>query len=589
MKLYFGCLVANLTVALVTRAPAAMPQDNPQVQRLHQLFEREWDRQMRASPVRASSLGDRRFNDRWPDLSLDAIERRHRADEQALAELVKIDRASLPPSEQINYDLFKWQYRDRLEAHRFHEYLFPLNQLGGIQTTGDLTESLRFSTIKDYEDWLKRLQAFGTFMDQTIALLQQGLKEGRTLPKVAADRIPQQIVHNVVVDPTQSSFYAPFKLPPPNLNKAAVAALQAEASRTIASAVVPAFERMQKFFDEVYLPHCRTSPAVTTLPDGKAYYAYLVRHFTSTDLTPEQVHELGLEKMAEVRRRMLDIIKEVGFNGTFQDFLNHLRTNPEFYYSNPEDLLEAYKAEAKTIDPLLVNQFGRLPRIPWGVKPIPVDQAPNTYPAYSSPPAADGSRAAYMFVNLYKPETRPKYEIPVLTCHEGRPGHALQLSLAAELTNLPNFRRFGYFNAYGEGWALYTEMVCGEMGLYDDPYKRFGALSYQMWRAVRLVVDTGIHDYGMTREQAVQMFKDNTALSDQNIDTEVDRYIAWPGQALSYMIGQIKIQELRKRAEEKLGSRFSARDFHDLILENGTLPLSVLEAVVDRRLGSKSK
>ncbi len=589
MKLYSGCLVAFLAAAPVMRAPAAMQQDNPQVQRLHRLFEREWDRQMRSEPARASSLGDRRFNDLWTDLSLDAIERRHEGDKQAFAELAKIDRASLPSSEQINYDLFKWLYRDRLESYRFHEYLFPLNQLGGIQTAGDLAQSLRFSTIKDYEDWLKRLQTFGTFMDQTIALLQQGLKEGRTLPKVAADRIPRQIVQNIVVDPTQSSFYAPFKLPPTNLDTAVFARLQADARQAVAGVVIPAFERLRKFFDEVYLPHCRTSPAVTTLPDGKAYYAYLVRHFTSTDLTPEQVHELGLKKIAEIHREMRDLIKEVGFNGSFQDFLNHLRTNPAFYYSKSEDLLEAYRAQAKTIDPLLVNQFGRLPRIPWGVKPIPADEAPNTYPAYSFPPAADGSRAAYMYVNLYKPETRPKYEIPVLTCHEGQPGHALQLSLAIELTNLPNFRRFGYFNAYGEGWALYTEVVCGEMGLYDDPYKRFGALSYQMWRAVRLVVDTGIHVYGMTRGQAVQMFKDNTALSDQNISTEVDRYIAWPGQALSYLIGQIKIQELRKRAEEKLGSRFSAKDFHDLILENGALPLSVLEAVVDSRIDSKSK
>ncbi len=589
MKRCFWCLVAFLAVGPVTRASAAVSEDNPQVQRLHQLFEREWDRKMRSEPLRASSLGDRRFNDRWPDLSLDVVERRHGADEQALLELAKIDRASLPSSEQINYDLFKWLYRDKLESYRFHEYLFPLNQLGGIQTAGDATEWLRFSTIQDYEDWLKRLQSFGTFMDQTIALLQHGIKEGRTLPKVVADRIPQQIVRNIVAEPTQSTFYAPFKHPPTSLDASAIARLQADARRAVAGVVIPAFERMRKYFAEDYLPHCRTALAVTTLPDGKAYYEYLVRHFTSTDLTPEQVHELGLKKIAEIRQQMTGVIKETGFNGSFQDFLNHLRTNPIFYYTGSEDLLEAYKAEAKTIDPLLVNQFGKLPRIPWGVRPIPKDQAPNTYPAYSSPPAADGSRAAYMYVNLYKPESRPKYEIPVLTCHEGMPGHALQMSLAIELTNLPKFRQSAFFDAFGEGWALYTETLCGEMGLYEDPYERFGALSYQMWRAIRLVVDTGIHDYGMTRDQAVKMFRENTALSDQNINTEVDRYIAWPGQALSYMIGQIKIQELRKRAEEKLGNRFSAKEFHDLVLENGALPLSVLELVVDTRIDSKSK
>jgi len=278
---------------------------------------------------------------------------------------------------------------------------------------------------------------------------------------------------------------------------------------------------------------------------------------------------------------MLEALEDAGFHGTLEEFLHYLRTDPRFHYEDPQRLLEAYKAEAKTIDPLLVREFGHLPRIPWGVRPIPADQAPNTYPAYSDEPAADGSRAAYMSVNLYKPETRPLYEIPVLTCHEGRPGHALQLSLAAEMRALPAFRRFTYYNAYGEGWALYTETLCNEMGLYDDPYKRFGALSYQMWRAVRLVVDTGIHRYGMTRAQAVAMLEENTALTGQNIGTEVDRYIAWPGQALSYMIGEIEIERLRGQAEHRLGARFDIRQFHDVVLGSGSLPLDVLGRVVD--------
>jgi uncharacterized protein (DUF885 family) len=306
-----------------------------------------------------------------------------------------------------------------------------------------------------------------------------------------------------------------------------------------------------------------------------------VHHFTTTAMTPEQVHAVGVTKMAQIHAQMLRAMQDAGFHGSLQDFLHFLRTDPRFHYTSASDLLEAYKAEAKTIDPLLVTQFGRLPRIPWGVKPIPADQAPNTYPAYSENPAADGSRAAYMAVNLYKPETRPIYEIPVLTCHEGRPGHALQLSLAAERRDLPTFRRFVYYNAYGEGWALYTELLCGEMGLYDNPYKRFGALSYQMWRAVRLVVDTGIHRYGMTRAQAVDLLRENTALAQQNIDTEVDRYIAWPGQALSYMIGELKIQQLRANAEARLGERFDIKAFHDVVLYGGTLPLDVLQTVVD--------
>lgn len=480
----------------------------------------------------------------------------------------------------MSYDLFKWIYRDQLDSYNFHEYLFALNQLGGIQTVGDYSQSLRFTTLKDYQDWLKRLQTFAPYMDGTIALLQEGIKENRTMPRVVMDRIPQQIAMNIVEDPTKSEFYRPFTKMPDNIDAKTATQLQSEAKQAISTVVVPAFKRLQTFFNDDYLPHCRVTLAASSLPDGKAYYAYVVRHFTTTDMTPEQVHELGLKKVAEIHQQMLGIIKQVDFKGSFQDFLHYLRADPQFYYTNPDDLLEAYKAEAKTIDPLLVTEFMHLPRIPWGVKVIPADQAPDTYPAYSYPPAADGSRAAYMYVNLYKPETRPKYEIPVLTCHEGRPGHALQLSLATELTDLPKFRRFAYFNAYGEGWALYTEVLCGEMGLYDTPYKQFGGLSYQSWRAVRLVVDTGIHYYGWTRQQAVDYMKENTALTDQNIGTEVDRYIAWPGQALCYMIGELTILKLRTQAEHKLDDKFNIKTFNDEVLANGSLPLSVLETEV---------
>ena len=577
-------------LACLAGLPSMAADDSASVA-LHKLFDREWDRDMRENPISASDLGDYRFNDLWPDTSMQAINASHDADQQALKDLAAINRDALSPQDKVSYDLFKWTYTDRLDSYRFHEYLFPLNQLGGIQTAGDIaTQSLHFASLKDYQDWLKRLQTFGPYMDQTIALLQQGVDEQRVLPRVVADRIPQQITDNLVTDVTKSPFYAPFAKRPaqPAIDDAAWAKMQDDAKTAITGTVLPAYQRLQAFFNGTYLPHARTALAVTTIPDGKAYYAYLVRHFTTTDMTPEQVHQLGLQKVAEIHKRMQDVIAQTHFKGSFADFLKYLRTNPRFYYKNPDDLLEAYKAEAKTIDPLLVKEFGHLPRVPWGISVIPADQAPNTYPAYSMQPAADGSRAAFMAVNLYKPESRPRYEIPVLTCHEGRPGHALQLSLAMEMTDLPKFRRFGYFNVYGEGWALYSETLCDEMGVYNnpktnkpDPYLEFGMLSYQMWRAVRLVVDTGIHYYGMSREDAVKMFQENTALNQQNIDTEVDRYIAWPGQALSYMVGEIHIQQLRKHAEEKLGPKFDLKGFHDVILENGTVPLAVLDIIVD--------
>ena len=589
----------SATPAVTGAAPAAASSAGTA---LHALFDREWERTMRESPLYASDLGDYRYNDKWPDASMAAIQRYHEEDQQALADLLMIDRNGLSHQDQVSYDLFKWQANDSNDSFRFHEYLFPLNQLGGIQTIGDIaTQSLRFETMKDYQDWLTRLRTFAPYMDQTIALLQQGVDEKRVLPKVVADRIPEQIADNIVDDVTKSPFYAPFKGDKPDFVDAGTwADMQAQAKDSITNVELPAFRKLQDFFKNTYLPNSRTALAVTTLPDGQAYYAYLVRHFTTTDETPQQVHEIGLAKVKEIHARMMQVIKESGFNGSFAAFLKYLRTDPKFYYKDPDELLEAYQAQAKSIDPLLVKEFGHEPRVPWGISVIPEDQAKNTYPAYSMPPSADGKRAAFMAVNLYKPETRPKYEIPVLTCHEGRPGHAMQIPLAMEMKDLPEFRRNGYYNVYGEGWALYSETLCDEMGVYNDPktgkpdpYKEFGMLSYQMWRAVRLVVDTGIHEYGMSREDAVKMFKENTALTDQNIGTEVDRYIAWPGQALSYMTGEIEIQRLRKQATDRLGKDPSGKDkidlraFHDVILENGTVPLSVLDGIVNDWVNSQ--
>ena len=579
-----ACLAAPATAAPATAASsgsAANGKSARAVAALHTLFDREWQREERENPVEASLRGDRRYDDSWPDRSLAAVDTSHRGDLAALAALARIDRAALPPAEQLNYDLFQWNYRDRLESWRFHEYVFPLNQLDGIQTSGDLTQSLRFATLRDFQDWVRRLERFGVYMDQTLSVLDQGVKEQRTLPRIIVERIVPQIAENIVADPEQSTFYEPFRKLPASIDPATARQLEARARSAISSVVLPAFRRMQRYFAGTYLPHARTALAVTTLPDGKAYYEYLVRHFTTTSMSPAEVHSLGVARMALIHAQMLAALNDAGFHGTLKEFLHYLRTDPRFHYNDPQRLLDAYKVEAKTIDPLLVKEFGHLPRIPWGVRPIPADQAPNTYPAYSDEPAADGSRPAFMSVNLYRPETRPIYEIPVLTCHEGRPGHALQLSLAAEMRDLPAFRRFHYYNAYGEGWALYTETLCDEMGLYDNAYKRFGALSYQMWRAVRLVVDTGIHEYGMTRAEAVAMLQENTALTDQNIGTEVDRYIAWPGQALSYMVGEIEIQRLRADAEHRLGSRFDIKDFHDVVLGSGSLPLDVLSRVVN--------
>jgi len=587
MKRILSVLAASSFCLLISGpiwAAADQSPDNQATIALHQLFKTAWQREMREHPLEASSDGFHEYDGEWPDVSLAAIAREHAENLQTLKDLAAIDRSQLAGEDQISYDLFKYRYEDRVGGYGFGDYLMPMNQLSGIQTLSTLTQTLRFDNTQDYENYIKRLQTLNVYMDQTIALLQEGVKRGMTEPQVVMKRIPHQIAANIVAKPDASAFYTPFKKMPEIIPAAEQERLRAAAKAAITDVLVPAYRKLQKYYDADYLPHCRTSIAAEALPDGKAYYVFQVRRYTTTDMTPEQIHQLGLQKVAQIHAEMEKVFKQVGFKGSYKDFLHYLRTNPRFYYKNPQDLLEAYRAAAKRVDPLLVQYFPiwLLPRVTYGVRPIPAALAPDTYPAYSVPPAGDGSVAGYMAVNLYKPDSRPKYDIQVLTCHEGRPGHQLQIPIAMELKNLPDFRRFDYYSSYGEGWALYTESLCNEMGLYDNPYSKFGYLDWQMWRAVRLVVDTGMHSEGWTRAQAVKYFEDNTALSVQNINTEVDRYIAWPGQALSYMIGEIDIQNLRKQAEQALGPKFDIKAFHAAVLEHGNLPLTVLNKVVEQ-------
>jgi len=585
--------VPLIVVTAVVAAPAARATVEPATAAapvtaaaaaLHRLTKAEWLREMREDPLEASADGFHQYDGLWPDVSLAALARKHQEDVQTLQDLAAIDPSQLGGEDRISYDLFKYRYQMRVEDYGLKDQLMPVNELNGIQTLRTLTQSLRFQNEADYRNFVQRLQTFKPYMDETIALLKQGVAAGMTEPQVVMKRVPHQIAAYVVADPAASPFYEPFKKMPDIIPPAEQARLRAAAKAAIASVVTPAYREFEQYYDHDYLPHCRTSIAAEALPNGKAYYAFQVREYTTTDLTAAQIHAMGLRKVAQIHAQMEQVFKQVGFRGSYKDFVHYLRTDPRFYYKDPQQLLEAYRNAAKKVDPLLVTEFPVwiLPRVPYGIRPIPASLAPDTYPAYSDPPAGDGSVAGYMSVNLYKPESRPKYEIQVLTCHEGRPGHQLQIPITMELEGLPDFRRFDYYSSYGEGWALYTETLCDDMGLYDSPYSKFGYLDFQMWRAVRLVVDTGIHSEGWTRAQAVSYFEANSALAEQNIDTEVDRYIAWPGQALSYMIGELDIQRLRKKAEGALGTRFDVKAFHAAVLEHGALPLTVLDQVIDR-------
>lgn len=580
MKRRRSSLVLALAGLLMVWVLAPFAAEEDAAAQLHAIFEEEWEYFLRENPASASRRGDRRWYDRWPDVSLEAIERRQQHRKEVLERLEAIDYEALSEADKLNYTLFRRRYELEVEAHQYRWYLLPLSHRGGIQTRNALADSLRFATVKDYEDWLARLRGFPTLMDQTIALMREGIRGGMVHPKVIMDRVPAQIGAQIVDDPAESLFFKPFRRFPVSIPPAERERLAAEAREAIAEHIIPSFQLFQEFFHKEYLPACLDEVGIWQLPRGKELYAFRARRYTTTDLTPEEIHRIGLREVQRIRGEMEKIIEEVGFEGSFQEFFEFLRTDPQFYYDDPEELLEAYRSIAKQIDPTVVRLFGRLPRMPYGVEPIPEDIAPHTGPGYRRP-AADGSRAGTYFVNLYKPEMRPKYGMEAVSFHEAVPGHHLQIALAMELENLPKFRRFRGYTTFGEGWALYAESLGEELGFYQDPYSKFGRLNDEMMRTVRLVVDTGMHSMGWTREQAIDFFKANQARGEHTTVNQIDRYISRPGQALAYKIGELNIKELRARAEQELGEQFDIRAFHDTVLGSGAVPLDVLEAIVE--------
>ena len=552
------------------------------------LLDEHWEWTLRNSPVLASSLGDRRYNDQWPDQSLSAIARRHDETREYLRRIYAIERAALPEADQLNHELLRRELQDDVDAHAFSGHLLPFFHRGGVQNLENTTNQLRLESTRDFDDWLARMNRIDEVVEQHIDLAEAGRKQGMTAPKILMERVRSQLALQLVENAADSPFFRVFDNLPDSIPAGDRERLRATATETIETTVLPAYRKLARYFNDKYLPAARDSVGQSALPDGSAWYEFLARSFTTTRMTPDEIHRLGLEEVKRIRGEMQQIIDGLEFDGSFQDFLTFMRTDPQFYYDNPDDLYEAYLATSKRIDPELVKLFGVLPRMPYGVKPIPDSIAPDTTTAYYSRPAADGSRAGIYWVNLYKPEMRPKYEIEVLSVHEAMPGHHLQIALQQELGDMPNFRRFLGFTAFVEGWGLYSERLGYDLGLYNDPYSRFGQLTYDMWRAVRLVVDTGIHYKGWTRQQAIDFFAANAAKTEHDIVNEIDRYIAMPGQALAYKIGQLKILRIRQRAEQQLGAEFDIRAFHDALLGGGALPLDILEQRMDAWLASQT-
>jgi uncharacterized protein (DUF885 family) len=536
---------------------------------------------MENSPLFATAAGDHRYNDRLDDVSAEAHGRREQSAKEFLARLESIDRGVLSATDRVNYDIFKRMLNQRIAGYRFNTHLMPITNRNGFHTSfPQLPDQVPLATVLDYENYISRLRGFHRYTQQHIQLMKEGIAAGYVLPRVVLEGYEPAMESHIVDDPTESLLYAPFSDFPDGVPATERGRLQAAGTDAITTSVVTGYEALRDFMADEYLPAAREMIGASALPDGRAYYEHRVRRFTTLDITPEEVHKVGLAEVARIRAEMKTVIEDTGFNGSFGDFVTFLRTDPQFYVDDPDALMKEVALVLKKMDGQLPTLFKTLPRMPYGIKPVPDFIAPKTTTAYYNRPAGDGTRAGFYYVNCYDLASRPLYEIEALSLHEAVPGHHLQTAIQMELEDMPMFRRFNWVTAFGEGWALYSERLGLETGFYQDPYSDFGRLTYEMWRACRLVVDTGIHYLGWSRQRAIDFMAKNSALTLHNITTEVDRYIAWPGQAIGYKIGELKIRELRTRAESELGNSFDLREFHDVVLGSGSVPLDVLEANV---------
>jgi uncharacterized protein (DUF885 family) len=594
-KLILALAALLLTALFAGTAAAAVPPDvaaygkrleqfpatrgqGSDSERLKRLFDLLWEFQMHASPEYATFVGYPGLNDRWSDLSPESVEFGRRLNPVLEAALTSIDREKLTPAEQVSYDLALRHVREGIEGEAFHGEYLLINQVGGPQQgIPQLLSIMPGNSVKDYEDIIARLRGVLGVIDQTTAMLDRGLKEGITPPRVTLRDVPGQVESLLVDDPLKSPMLKAFQKFPDTVSTADRERLTRDAAAAFRDRVAPAFRKLHGYLVNTYIPAARESIAMGDLPNGKAWYAYQARVSTTTNLTPEQIHQIGLAEVKRIRKEMDELIASTGFQGSFEDFCKLLRTDPRFFYDKPEDLLMGYRDIAKRIDPELIKLFGKLPRLPYGVIPVPSYSEKSQTTAYYEDGSLAAGRPGEFNANTYDLKSRPKWEMEALTAHEAVPGHHLQISLAQELEGVPEWRKHDGYTAFVEGWGLYAESLGSEIGLYKDPYSHFGQLTYQAWRAIRLVVDTGMHTFGWTRQQAIDYFKANSAKAEHDIEVEVDRYIVWPGQALAYKIGELKIKEMRAYAQRELGPRFDVRAFHDHVLGNGAVPLDLLE------------
>jgi uncharacterized protein (DUF885 family) len=561
-------------------ARAAEPPAPPasESERLRRLLDDAWEEKLRQHPEFATYIGFPGRNDRWSDFSPAGIERLHATTREQLKALLTIDRARLTPAEQLDFDLFRRRLEGQIEAFRFPDEQIVLTQYGGLQLeVPQILATAPTATLRDYEDLLARLGSLPTLVDQDLALLEHGLAAGVTPPRSLLWGVPDQVRALLSDDPARNPLLAPFRRIPDGVSPEDQTRIRQASLDAYEKKAAPAFRKLLRYLTETYIPGARESLGFSALPGGAEWYAFIVRQATTTDLTPRQVHEIGLAEVKRIRAEMEKVIAGTGFQGSFADFVRFLHTDPRFFYDKPEDLVEGYRAIAEQADHKLAALFGTRPSLPYRVLPIPAEIARSRATAYYEPGSVAAGRPGTCFVNTFDLKARPKWEMAALALHECTPGHHLQVTLAQAVRKPPKVLNYHDYTAFVEGWGVYAETLGDDLGLYRDPYAKFGQLSYEMWRAARLVVDTGIHSQGWTRQQAIEFFRDNTAQDQRAIEVEIDRYVSDPGLALAYKIGELKFRELRATAQKELGADFDPRAFHDEVLRHGALPLDLLE------------
>ncbi|MBT3797004.1 MAG: DUF885 domain-containing protein [Candidatus Marinimicrobia bacterium] len=555
---------------------SCVKQDN--TNELYQIFSDARQYELDTNPISATYAGNHKLNDRMPSVSNEQMDKNLNFLKSIILRLEMIQLNTLSKKDKINHKIFYRIVNSKIKSIEYKDYYMPFNADSGFHTgLARLYKAMPFKTVKNYQDYISRLLDFPRYFDEQISNMALGIKTGISIPKIVLEGYEVTIKTHVVDSYEESVFFEPFQSFPNSFTTEQQVAIRKQGQQAVMNGAVKAYASFLDFFLNQYYPNARKSLGASELPGGIDYYKFKIEHFTTLNLSAQEIHEIGLNEVSRIRNEMEAVIKSVNFKGSFSDFLNFLRTDPQFYATTSKDLLKEASYIAKRIDAKLPTLFNKLPRLPYGVAPVPEDLAPKYTGGRYVGPAEGSKEPGYYWVNTYKLDVRPLYNLEALTLHEGVPGHHLQNSIASEIDDLPEFRKDLYLSAFGEGWGLYSEYLGIEAGFYTDPYSNFGRLTYEMWRACRLVVDTGIHAMGWSRQRVINYLSDNTALPIHECTTETDRYIAWPGQALSYKIGELKIKELRKFAEKELGKEFDVRNFHDTVLGSGSVPLNILE------------